>query len=72
MRANSSAWLQIHLCVVLWGFTAILGRLITLPVLALVLWRMFLVTCVLLLLPKVWRAMRRLSGGVEREKALIL
>src|SRR5690606_11417398 len=62
MRANSSAWLQIHLCVVLWGFTAILGRLITLPVLALVLWRMFLVTCVLLLLPKVWRAMRRLSG----------
>lgn len=62
MRANSSAWLQIHLCVLLWGFTAILGRLITLPVLALVLWRMFLVTCALLLLPKVWRALRRLSG----------
>lgn len=62
MRVNSSAWLQIHLCVVLWGFTAILGRLITLPVLALVLWRMFLVTCVLLLLPQVWRALRKISG----------
>ena len=30
MTAHSRAWLQIHVCVVLWGFTAILGRLITL------------------------------------------
>ena len=26
--ATRTAWLQIHLCVVLWGFTAILGKLI--------------------------------------------
>ena len=31
MTAHSRAWFQIHVCVVLWGFTAILGRLITLP-----------------------------------------
>ena len=29
---------QIHLCVLLWGFTAILGKLITLPALPLVWW----------------------------------
>jgi drug/metabolite transporter (DMT)-like permease len=52
------AQLQIHLCVVLWGFTAILGKLITLPALPLVWWRMGLVTVALALLPRVWRGLR--------------
>ena len=43
-----TAWLQIHLCVVLWGFTAILGKLISLPALPLVWWRMLLVVALLL------------------------
>ena len=43
---------------VLWGFTAILGKLITLPALALVWWRMLLVTLALMLFPRVWRALR--------------
>ena len=30
------AYLQLHACVVLWGFTAILGRLISLPAVQLV------------------------------------
>lgn len=55
---------QIHLCVLLWGFTAILGKLITLPALALVVWRMGLVTLVLALLPRVWRG---LSGLPRRQ-----
>ncbi len=38
MRAERRARLQIHLCVLLWGFTAILGKLITLSALDLV-WR---------------------------------
>lgn len=42
---------QIHLCVLLWGFTAILGKLITLPALPLVWWRMLLVVVALLLVP---------------------
>jgi drug/metabolite transporter (DMT)-like permease len=50
--------LQIHFCVVLWGFTAILGKLITLPALALVWWRMLLVVVALLLVPRVWRGLR--------------
>ncbi len=52
------AQLQIHLCVVLWGFTAILGKLISLPALPLVWWRMLLVVAALALLPRVWRALR--------------
>jgi len=47
---------------VLWGFTAILGKLITLPALALVWWRMLIVVAVLALLPRVWRAVRALPA----------
>lgn len=61
MSALRAAWLQIHLCVFLWGFTAILGRLITLPAVPLVLWRMALVAGMLLLVPRVWRGVTRLS-----------
>src|SRR5215510_247883 len=56
MSAHTRAWLQIHFCVVLWGFTAILGKLISLPALPLVWWRMLIVVAVLALLPRVWRA----------------
>ena len=61
MPASRTALWQIHFCVVLWGFTAILGKLITLPALALVLWRMSLVAVLLLVLPKVWRGLAKLS-----------
>ena len=58
MTATSKALWQIHLCVLLWGFTAILGKLITLPALPLVWWRMLIVVAVLALVPKVWRGVR--------------
>jgi drug/metabolite transporter (DMT)-like permease len=58
MDSHRRALIQIHLCVVLWGFTAILGKLITLPALALVWWRMLLVTVALACFPRVWRALR--------------
>ncbi len=45
----------------LWGFTAILGKLITLPAQALVVWRMALVCVFLALLPKVWRGISALK-----------
>jgi len=60
MPSTRKALWQIHFCVLLWGFTAILGKLITLPALALVWWRMGLVTLALLLLPRVWRGLRTL------------
>lgn len=58
MTPQAKAQWQLHFCVVLWGFTAILGKLITLTALQLVWWRMLLVTVALLLLPKVWRELR--------------
>ncbi|HEX5962063.1 MAG TPA: DMT family transporter [Rhodanobacteraceae bacterium] len=58
MPSNARAHWQLHFCVLLWGFTAILGKLITLTALQLVWWRMLLVTMALLLLPKVWRELR--------------
>jgi drug/metabolite transporter (DMT)-like permease len=60
MLPARKALLQIHLCVVIWGFTAILGKLITLPAFALVWWRMFLVVAALALLPAFWRGVRRM------------
>ncbi len=60
MTPTTRAQLQIHLCVLLWGFTAILGKLITLPALPLVWWRMLLVAAALALVPRVWRGVRAL------------
>lgn len=57
-----TAWLQIHFCVILWGFTAILGKLIGMPALPLVWWRMLLVVVLLLLLPRVWRGLRAMPA----------
>ena len=59
--ARSKAFLQIHFCVLLWGFTAILGKLITLPALPLVWWRMLIVVGALALVPRVWRGLRAMS-----------
>ncbi len=58
MDAHRRALFQIHFCVVLWGFTAILGKLITLPAFPLVWWRLLLVTAALACFPRVWRALR--------------
>jgi drug/metabolite transporter (DMT)-like permease len=58
--AAKAQW-QIHACVVLWGFTAILGKLISLPAMALVVQRMALVAALLLLVPRVWRGLRTMG-----------
>jgi drug/metabolite transporter (DMT)-like permease len=58
MHPHRRALLQMHACVLLWGVTAILGKLISLPALALVWWRMLLVTLALACFPRVWRALR--------------
>ena len=39
MSSTTKAYLQLHIAVILWGFTAILGKWITLPALDLVWWR---------------------------------
>jgi drug/metabolite transporter (DMT)-like permease len=61
LSPTAKAQLQIHFCVLLWGFTAILGKMITLAALPLVVWRMLLVVAALALVPGVWRGL----GGMQ-------
>jgi drug/metabolite transporter (DMT)-like permease len=55
------AWTQMHFSVLLFGFTAILGRLITLPTTPLVWWRVLMVTGILFVLPATWRGIHKLT-----------
>ncbi len=55
------AYLQLHTAVLLFGFTAILGRLIHLPE-AVIVWYRLLFTCLsLLFIPQVWRSIKAMS-----------
>lgn len=58
---SAHPYLQVHFSVLLWGITAILGRLITLGALPLVFWRVVIVSACLLLWLPVWRQLSRLS-----------
>jgi drug/metabolite transporter (DMT)-like permease len=60
MSSSKRALFQIHFCVVLWGFTAILGKAITLRAVPLVWWRMLLVTAALMLSRRFWKGFRNL------------
>jgi len=50
MEKETKAYLFIHICVVLWGFTAILGDLINLPAYTIVFWRVLITSVSLLLI----------------------
>jgi drug/metabolite transporter (DMT)-like permease len=60
MSAVSRANWQIHFCVILWGFTAILGKLISLETLPLVWWRLLIVAGAMVLVPRFWRGLATL------------
>lgn len=61
LSPTTRAYLQVHVCVILWGFTPIFGRLISLDALALVWWRMLIVVLALLALPRVRRQLANMS-----------
>lgn len=65
MMAGRRALLQVHLCVLLWAFTAILGKLISLGAVQLVAWRLLLVVAMLALLPRAWRAVREFPPALR-------
>ena len=65
MTDSRKAFLQIHFCVLLWGFTAILGKLITLPALPLTWWRMLIVVAALACVPRVWRGLRAMPARLR-------
>lgn len=61
MNPETRAYIELHIAVFLFGFTAILGDLIQLPALTLVWWRVFITSISLLFLIKVIRLFRTLS-----------
>jgi drug/metabolite transporter (DMT)-like permease len=57
MSSKLKAYIALHFCVLIWGFTAILGKLISLQALPLVLWRVLLCCPILwFLIPKEQRS----------------
>jgi len=65
--ALDNPYVQMHICVLLWGFTAILGKLISLAAIPLVFWRLLIVILCLLAWPPVWRCL----AGVRRRDVVI-
>jgi drug/metabolite transporter (DMT)-like permease len=65
MHPHRRALLELHACVVLWGFTAILGKLITLSATQLVWWRLFLVTLALAFVPRAWRGLAQIPARLR-------
>jgi drug/metabolite transporter (DMT)-like permease len=62
MNPRIKALVFLHIAVFLWGFTAILGKLISYSSLNLVWHRMLLTAVVYLCIPAVWRGLRSISG----------
>jgi drug/metabolite transporter (DMT)-like permease len=62
MKPSTRALVQIHFCVFLAGFTAILGKAITLPALPLVWWRMLIVVAALMMVPRFWKGLAGIHG----------
>lgn len=57
-------WLQLHLVILAWGFTAILGKLISLPPLEVVVWRTALATVGLAIFARMKGATLRIPASV--------
>lgn len=60
-KQRTNAFIALHSAVFLWGFTAILGKLISYGSLYLVWHRMALTAAVYLLIPRVWKQLKSLS-----------
>ncbi|MCX6176070.1 MAG: DMT family transporter [Bacteroidetes bacterium] len=58
---RTKAFIALHVAVFLWGFTAILGKLISYGSITLVWHRMMLTAIIYLLMPAVWKSLKGLS-----------
>ncbi len=64
MDEQKRAYLELHVAVALWGFTAILGKLIQLDAIVLVWWRTMLTCLVFLAASRVWAEVQKLPRPV--------
>lgn len=58
------AYLELHFAVLLFGFTAILGKLISIPATSLVWWRVLIASLGMLLIVRIGKTMRELPKGL--------
>jgi drug/metabolite transporter (DMT)-like permease len=65
MKPIQKAYTQLHIAVFLFGFTAILGKLISLTELSLVWWRMLITTLSFLFIKGVWKAFKEVPKAVR-------
>ena len=68
---QQTAYIRIHLAVLLFGFTAILGDLILLPAVMIVWWRVLITSFSLLFFIQFGKNLRLLSSGLLRTYAII-
>lgn len=61
MDSTKKAYFQLHTSVLLWGFTAILGKLISISALTLVWWRMLITSACLLVILLIMNKLTKLS-----------
>ncbi len=65
MKTIQKAYFQLHIAIFLYGFTAILGKLITLSELSLVWWRMLLTTISFLFFPKILESFKAIPVKIR-------
>ena len=71
MSNRAKALLALHIAVFLWGFTAILGKLISYGSITLVWHRMLLTSAIYLLIPAVWKSLKGITPKTIITFALI-
>ena len=64
MKQTTKAYLILHFCVLLWGFTAILGKLISLDAVQLVWYRMMFVSLLFLCYPPLYKRLRSIPKSI--------
>ena len=66
---HKKAYLLYHICVFLWGFTAVLGKLILLEETLLVWYRMGITVAILLAIPALWKGFKGLNLKIVMQLA---
>ncbi len=71
LNEKQKAYIQIHICVFLWGFTAIIGKLIELKEVPLVWFRIFITCLSLLFIPRLWSGLKEIPPKSILQLAII-
>jgi drug/metabolite transporter (DMT)-like permease len=69
MSIERRAYIELHIAVFLYGFTAILGKLIQLSTIMLIWWRLLITCIVFLLMTKVWQTAKQLPFHIIKRLA---